>query len=101
MEILRAARRIRPNSGRYPRCYRYACRSGAGPLEGNLDGLDGNSITGWAFEPARPDVPVTLEVLDGDGLIAHVASGANGRLWWASTCRAMAERMGPMRCWPI
>ena|GEM_PF-3453754 len=48
--------------------------AGTGTLQGNLDGLDGNSITGWAFEPARPDVPVTLEVLDGDGVIARVVA---------------------------
>ena len=43
-----------------------------GPLEGNLDGLEGASIMGWAFDPANPEIPVTLEVLDGDGLIARV-----------------------------
>jgi autotransporter-associated beta strand protein len=43
-----------------------------GPLEGCLDGIDGSSIRGWAFNPARPAVPVLLEVLDGDGVIARV-----------------------------
>ncbi len=45
-----------------------------GPLQGNLDGLEGASIVGWAFDPANPDIPVTLEVLDGDGLIARVTA---------------------------
>jgi hypothetical protein len=43
-----------------------------GPLQGRLDGIDGTTITGWAFDPDRPAVPVTLDVLDGDGLIARV-----------------------------
>lgn len=45
-----------------------------GPLEGNLDGLDGNTIIGWAFDPKHPDSPVTLEVLDGDGLVARLTA---------------------------
>ena len=45
-----------------------------GPLHGNLDGVEGASIVGWAFDPANPDRPVTLEVLDGDGLIARVTA---------------------------
>ena len=44
----------------------------SGPLEGNLDGMNGATITGWAFDPAHPDTPVVLEILDGDGLIARV-----------------------------
>ncbi len=45
-----------------------------GPLQGNLDGLDGNSITGWAFDPEHPDTPVVLEVLDGAGLVARLTA---------------------------
>ena len=45
-----------------------------GPLQGNLDGLDGTTIGGWAFDPAHPDTPVNLEILDGDGLIARVTA---------------------------
>jgi O-antigen biosynthesis protein len=45
-----------------------------GPLQGNLDGLDGNRITGWAFDPAHPETPVILEILDGDGLLARVTA---------------------------
>ncbi len=48
--------------------------SGPGPLEGNLDGLDGNTISGWAFDPEHPTAPVVLEVLDGDGLIARLTA---------------------------
>ncbi len=46
----------------------------SGPLQGSLDGVEGTSIVGWAFDPTRPDSPVTLEVLDGDGLIARVTA---------------------------
>ncbi len=45
-----------------------------GPLEGNLDGLDGNTIAGWAFDPAHPNTSVTLEVLDGDSLVARLTA---------------------------
>ena len=45
-----------------------------GALEGNFDGLDGNTISGWAFDPAHPEIPVVLEVLDGDGLIARLTA---------------------------
>ncbi len=43
----------------------------AGPLQGNLDGMDGTTLTGWAFDPAQPDSAVALELLDGDGTIAR------------------------------
>ncbi len=49
-------------------------RAGPGPLEGNFDGLDGSTISGWAFDPAQPEIPVVLEVLDGDGLIARLTA---------------------------
>ena len=45
-----------------------------GPLQGNLDGLDGNNITSWAFDPEHPNTPVVLDVLDGHGLIARVTA---------------------------
>ena len=45
-----------------------------GPLHGNLDGLDGNSLTGWAFDPEHPDTPVILEVLDGAKLVARLTA---------------------------
>ena len=45
-----------------------------GPLEGNLDGLDGNTIVGWAFAPAHPATSVLLEVLDGEGLVARLTA---------------------------
>ena len=45
-----------------------------GPLEGNIDGLDGNTLTGWAFAPAHPDMSVVLEVLDGDTLVARLTA---------------------------
>ena len=45
-----------------------------GPLEGNVDGLDGNTIVGWAFDPAHPASAVVLEVLDGDLLVARLTA---------------------------
>ena len=53
---------------------RHRERTGPGPLQGQLDGLEGATITGWAFDPANPDNPVVLDVLDGDGLIARVTA---------------------------
>ena len=51
-----------------------AAASAIGPLHGNLDGVEGTSIVGWAFDPTLPDKPVTLELLDGEGLIARVTA---------------------------
>ena len=44
----------------------------SGRLQGRLDGVEGGRISGWAFQPDRPEDPVWLEVLDGDGVIARV-----------------------------
>ena len=43
-----------------------------GPLLGRLDGIEAGRIAGWAFQPERPERPVWLEVLEGDGVIARV-----------------------------
>lgn len=45
-----------------------------GPLEGNVDGLDGNTIVGWAFDPAHPASAVMLEILDGDLFVARLTA---------------------------
>jgi Glycosyl transferases group 1/Hint domain len=45
-----------------------------GPLKGNVDGLIGDTLTGWAFDTAHPETAVALEVLDGDALVARVAA---------------------------
>ena len=45
-----------------------------GPLDGILDGLDGNTITGWAFDPVHPTESVVLEVLDGNRLVARLTA---------------------------
>ena len=47
---------------------------GQGPLQGNLDGMDGTSLSGWAFDPENPAIPVVLEILDGDGSIGRVTA---------------------------
>ena len=51
--------------------------TGAGePLEGWLDGVAGSLAWGWARNPARPDVPVCIEILvDGAVVSRAVASG--------------------------
>jgi predicted Rdx family selenoprotein len=40
-------------------------------LEGYLDSLDGQTILGWAWTPDHPNLPVELEISDGDGVIAR------------------------------
>ena len=41
-------------------------------MHGHLDGVTGNCINGWATDADRPGVPVWLEVLIGEGVIACV-----------------------------
>lgn len=48
--------------------------AGPGALQGNLDGLDGTTLSGWAFDPSHPTEPVVLDVFDGDGSIARVTA---------------------------
>ncbi len=49
-------------------------RTRNGQMTGNLDGLDGRTVTGWAYDPTDPDGAVELEILDGDGTIARVVA---------------------------
>ncbi|MDR3522013.1 MAG: Hint domain-containing protein [Acidocella sp.] len=44
----------------------------AGNLIGYIDDLEAERIYGWAWMPEFPHEPVELEILDGDGVIAHV-----------------------------
>ena len=47
----------------------------AGPdADGFLDGGDCRGATGWAWDPAHPDSPVTVEVWSGDTLLGTVTA---------------------------
>jgi O-antigen biosynthesis protein len=43
-------------------------------LDGHLDRADAQEISGWAWAPGQSEVPVELEILDGDGVIARVVA---------------------------
>ena len=43
-----------------------------GPLRGSVDSFDGERLYGWAQHAARPEVPVCLEVVLGDVVVALV-----------------------------
>ncbi len=45
-----------------------------GRLESSLDMVTRSQIAGWAFQSDHPDVPVQLEVLDGDALITRIVA---------------------------
>jgi hypothetical protein len=42
----------------------------ASTLQGSLDVADWTRVEGWAFDPAKPDRPVELELLDNGELVA-------------------------------
>ena len=47
-----------------------------GPLLGHLDEAGPTRIAGWGFDPAHPEIPVVLDVMDGAARIGRVtASG--------------------------
>ncbi len=43
-----------------------------GPLRGSVDAFDGERLYGWAQHVARPDVPVCLDVVLNDVVVARV-----------------------------
>lgn len=45
-------------------------RPQSGPLMGKVEWVDRNLLSGWAWLPDHPDVPVVLEVLDHSEIIA-------------------------------
>jgi hypothetical protein len=47
---------------------------GGASLEGSLDRADRGVLWGWARTPEQPNLPVELEVLDGDGVVAHIVA---------------------------
>jgi hypothetical protein len=42
--------------------------------DGNLDSVDCNGISGWAWDPARPNTPVNVNIYNGTSLVATVAA---------------------------
>jgi hypothetical protein len=45
-----------------------------GPLDGRVDTVDEHRVTGWAFDSARPQTPVVLEILDAGTVIGEVVA---------------------------
>jgi len=41
-------------------------------VEGNFDGVNADVITGWALDMTKPANPVTVDLYDGDALLASV-----------------------------
>ncbi len=39
---------------------------------GKLEVVNGTSISGWAWDPARPDEPISIDIIDGDTTICTV-----------------------------
>ncbi|HUZ64771.1 MAG TPA: glycosyltransferase, partial [Acetobacteraceae bacterium] len=45
-----------------------------GPLDGFLDVVAWDMVSGWARQTEHPDVPARLEIMDGDRLLARVVA---------------------------
>jgi hypothetical protein len=47
---------------------------GAGPanMKSHFERVDGTAISGWVWNPDRPDAPVAVDVYDGDRLLASL-----------------------------
>ena len=45
-------------------------------LRGSVDGANGPVVRGWAQDPARPEVPVCLDLVQGDKVVARVVANA-------------------------
>jgi hypothetical protein len=56
----------------------------AAVFHGSLDGTTGEYICGWAWEPTRPDQPVTVAISDGKTLL--------GETWADSPRKDLAEK---------
>src|SRR5438067_979215 len=46
-----------------------------GSLRSNIDYADWGGIKGWIWDPTEPDKTVTIELLDGDSILATVVAG--------------------------
>src|SRR5438067_3933785 len=47
-----------------------------GALRSNIDYADWGGIKGWIWDPTEPDKTVTIELLDGDSVLARVVASA-------------------------
>lgn len=45
-----------------------------GALQGHIDAVDWNGVSGWAWAPAEPDKRIVLELRDGSNLLTTVAA---------------------------
>jgi hypothetical protein len=41
-------------------------------LEGTLDGFDADSVSGWAWDPKKPETPIKVDLYDDDKKFATV-----------------------------
>jgi len=46
----------------------------AGGYEGFLDEVSCDVVRGWAWDPSRPDAPLTVELYDGNRLLTTIAA---------------------------
>src|SRR5207237_10912064 len=46
-----------------------------GSLRSNIDYADWGGIKGWIWDPTEPDKTVTIELLDGESVLATVVAG--------------------------
>jgi hypothetical protein len=46
----------------------------AGGYEGFIDEVSCNVVRGWAWDPSRPDAPVTIELHDGNRLLKTIVA---------------------------
>lgn len=46
----------------------------AGAYEGFLDEVSCDVVRGWAWDPSRPDAPLTVELYDGNRLLTTIAA---------------------------
>jgi hypothetical protein len=48
--------------------------SGTSVVEGTLDWVTAESIDGWAWDSAKPDMPIDVDIYDGDKKLATVVA---------------------------
>jgi hypothetical protein len=49
-------------------------QAGAGGYEGFLDEVSCEVVRGWAWDPSKPDAPLTVELYDGNRLLKTLAA---------------------------
>jgi hypothetical protein len=63
------AAQSQPSSPASPAAPPAAAASQAGGYEGFIDEVTCNVVRGWAWDPSRPDAPLTIELYDGNRLL--------------------------------